>query len=431
MPGPLAGIRVLEVTQIIAGPFCGQTLADLGADVVKIEPPGGEAGRALGAFMPGESKTFHSLNRGKHSLVLNLQDPAAQAVVHRIISFYDVFIMNARPGVPDRLKVDYDTLRRFRPDLIWVENSGYGTTGPSATRSGSDVVAQAFSGLMAGDGKVDEFGAPLAITATAPSDYTAALASAMGVCAALFHRERTGEGQKVSTTLLGSALALQGAIVSRLPAYDAIVRDPAMERVNEVRARNGSFEEILDARGNIMKMLGAAFRLYYGGYRVKDGAIILGALTPANREQMRRVIGISGEDPTADPNFNAYGAESEAQAEAVAERIRSIMLTKTMDEWIAAFDAEGAPASQVNLPEEMADDPQVQALGVMVALDHELTGPELMVGSIVEMSATPTGTMRAAPPLDAHTDELLREHGFTASEIEALRASGGVGQPAG
>lgn len=218
MPGPLAGIRVLEVSQIIAGPFCGQTLADLGANVVKIEPPTGEAGRLFGAFMPGESKSFHSLNRGKRSLVLNLQDPAAQAVVHRIIPEYDVFMINARPGVPARLGVDYDTLKQFRPDLIWVENTGYGTTGPSAARAGSDIVAQAYSGLMAGDGKVDEYGAPVLVTATAPADYTAALAGAMGVCAALYHRERTGEGQTVSTMLLAAGLALQGSLVARLPA---------------------------------------------------------------------------------------------------------------------------------------------------------------------------------------------------------------------
>ncbi len=424
--GPLRGIRVLELSQIIAGPFCGMTLADLGADVVKLEAPGGEAGRALGGFMPGESKFFHTLNRGKRSLVVNLGDEHGQQLIHRIIPDYDVFIINSRPGVPKRLSVDYETLKRFRSDLIYIENTGYGTRGPSAERSGSDIVAQAYSGLMAGDGKIDEFGAPVLITSTAPADYSAGLAAAMGVCAALYHRQQSGEGQYIATTLLGAALALQGAMVSRLPVFDVMVRDPMLERVEQVRASGGSYQEVMKARGDIFSMLGAAFRLYYGGYVVKDGAIILGALTPANRDQMRRVIGIE-DDPTASPDFNALDPANSERVQGIMERIREIMLTRTMEEWVAAFDVEGAPASRVNLPEEMSDDPQVQALGSMIDLEHELSGPERMVGSIVEMSATPTGSGRPSPPLDRHTDEVLAEHGLAEDEIAELREAGVIG----
>ena len=192
MPGPLDGIKVFEVSQIVAGPYCGLNLVDLGADVVKVEPPGGEGLRATGGFAPGESKGFHSLNRGKRSLVMDLQSAEAQALAHRLMPGFDVFLINARPGVPERLRVDYETLRAFRPDLIYLENSGFGRRGPSATRSGSDGVAQAYSGLMAGDGKVDEFGAPEIISATRPADHQAGLAGSMAICAALFHRERTG-----------------------------------------------------------------------------------------------------------------------------------------------------------------------------------------------------------------------------------------------
>ncbi len=427
--GPLQGIKVLEVSQIIAGPFCGMNLADLGADVVKIEPPGGEGMRAIGAFMPGESKFFHTLNRGKRSLAINLQDQRGQQVVHRIIADYDIFIINSRPGVPQRLQVDYEMLRGFRPDLIYVENSGYGTSGPSAERSGSDIVAQAYSGLMAGDGKVDEHGAPRLITATAPADYTAGLAAAMGVCAALLHRDRTGEGQYIGTSLLAAGLVLQAVTVARLPVVDAMVRDPRMERVNEVRHAGGSYQDVLDAKGDLLTPLGSAFRLYYGGYLVKDGAIILGALTDANRDQMRKAMGID-DDPTADAGFNAMDPANHAVTGEMGNRIREVMKTRTVDEWEAAFAVEGAPVSRVNLAEEMADDPQVQALGIMVELEHELTGPETMVGSIVQMSATPTGSDRPSPPLDRHTDEVLAEHGFTRAEVAELRAANVVGKPA-
>lgn len=428
MPGPLEGIRVFEVSQIVAGPFCGQNLADLGADVIKVEPPSGEGMRVLGGFVPGESKGFHSLNRGKRSLTIDLQHPLGQSLVHRLISGFDVFIINARPGVPGRLKVDYETLKQYRPDLIYMENTGYGTRGPSALRSGSDVVMQAYSGLMAGDRKVDEYGAPDQITATAPADYMAGAAAAMGVCAALFHRERTGEGQYVGSSLLAAGLAMQGTAAGKLPAFDAQVTDPMLARLQAVRERQGSYQEMLEAKGDLLKMMGAAIRLYYGGYQVKDGALILGALTPLNRQQMRRAIGVE-DDPTGSPDFDTFAPEAEAVTEQMRARIREIMLTKTMDEWLEAFDREGAPVSKVNFPEEIANDPQVQAMGYMLELEHPLTGPERMPGPMVAMEKTPTGTSTTSPPLAWHTDEVLKEHGLTEHEIEELVQAGAISRP--
>ena len=426
MPGPLDGIKVFEVSQIVAGPYCGLNLADLGADVIKVEPPGGEGSRQAGGFVPGESKGFHSLNRGKRSLVIDLRSPDAQEMVHRIIPGFDVFLINARPGVPERLRVDYETLKQFRPDIIYFENTGFGRGGPSEFRSGSDAVAQAYSGLLAGDGKVGEFGEPEIITATAPADFQAGLAGAMAISAALFHRERTGQGQFVETSLLRAGLALQGTRIGKLPALDAQTTDKALERMHEVRAAGGSYKELLDARGNLFDVMGrAAARLFYGGYAVKDGGVILGALTPLNRDQMRRAIGVE-DDPTADPEFDSIPAENRKLVDQMLERIRGIMMTKTMDEWIEIFDREGAPISKVNWPEDMADDPQVEAMGYMIDLEHELTGPERMVGPIVSMSETPTGTDRPSPPLGRHTDEVLREHGIDDAEIARLRELGAI-----
>ena len=426
MAGPLDGIKVFEVSQIVAGPYCGLNLADLGADVVKVEPPGGEGSRASGTFVPGESKGFHTLNRGKRSLVIDLSHPDGQELTHRLIPEFDVFVINSRPGVPERLRVDYETLRQFRPDLIYFENTGFGRSGPGAKRSGSDAVAQAYSGLMAADAKVDPFGAPEIISATAPADFQAGIAGTMAICAALFHRERTGEGQYVETSLLQAGLALQGFRVGKVPALDAQTTDKALAKMYEVKAAGGSYREQIEARGSLHDQMGrAAARLFYGGYAVKDGGIILGALTPANRDQMRRVIGIE-DDPTAAPMFDSMDPENRKLVDQMLERVRGIMLTKTMDEWIEAFEKEGAPVSKVQFPEELADDPQVQAMGYMMDLEHELTGPERMVGPIVRMSKTPTGTDRPSPPLGRHTDELLREHGLGDEEIATLRSSGAV-----
>ena len=423
MPGPLDGVRVLEVTQIVAGPFCGVNLADLGADVVKIEPPGGDGGRRIAQFAPNESKGFHTLNRGKRSLAIDLARPEAQALVHRIIPDFDVFLMNSRAGVAERLRLDYDTLRQYRPDLIYLESTGFGSDGPGATRSGSDIVVQAFSGLMASEGKTDEFGAPKAVACSAVADYATALAAAMGICAALYRRAISGEGEFIETSLLLAGLALQGGRVARLPVADELLVRPMLQRMEELREAGAPYDEIVAVREASGSMVGKAFRLYYNGYRVKDGAVILGALTPGNQDQMRRALGIT-DDPSADPDFNALDPEMDREIDEVAERIRSILLTRTMDEWVEIFDREGAPISKVNFAEYMPDDPQVRAMGYMRELEHEVSGPELVVGPIVQMRYHPTGSNRPAPPLGRHNEEVLSEHGIRAQEIEELRGAG-------
>ena len=438
MPGPLDGIRVLELAQIIAGPYCGVALADLGADVVKLEPPEGEGARRIAQFAPGESKPFHALSRGKRGIVVDLQTERGREVVHRLISNFDVFLTNVRPGVPERIGVDYETLRRFRPDLIYLHNTAFGkpeevvpgALDPAAAeritrRAGSDIIVQAYSGLMAGDEKVDERGAPQHITATAPADYVAAVAGAMGVCAALYHRQRTGEGQYLSTSLLAAAFTLQATWISDMPVSDAILLQPLLDRIAELRAQGASYAEIIQARRDQPRQT-KAFRLYYGGYPVQDGAIILGALTPANRGQIRRALGIT-DDPTDGDDFNALAPESEAVVGRLREQISATLMTGTMEEWMERLDAEGAPASRVSLPEEINRDPEIEALGLLQAIEHPLTGPERHVGPLVRMSATPTGSERSAPPLDADTDAVLREHGFSEQEIASLRAVGAIG----
>jgi formyl-CoA transferase len=425
MPGPLDGVRVFEISQIVAGPYCGMNLADLGADVVKVEAPEGDGIRLIGAVAPGESKGFHNLNRGKRSLVLDLKRPEAQELVHRLIPQFDVFLINARPGVPQRLRVDYKTLTQFRPDLVYLESTGFGTVGPSATRSGSDIVGQAYSGLMAAEGNVDEFGAPQAMKSGAMADMATGVIAAMGICAALYRRAVSGEGEYIQTSLMTSALALQSGRVGRMPLADELLVKPMLGEMEAARAAGASYEELVRIRHDATGGISKAFRLYYGGYRVQDGAVILGSLTPENQNQMRRALGVE-DDPTADPEYNALDPDANRIAEEMGERIRAIMLTKTMDEWIEAFDREGAPISKVNFPEDMADDPQVEAVGQMIEIEHELTGPERMVGPPVKMRRHPTGTDRPAPTLGRHSDEVLAEAGLSAEEIAGLRAVGAV-----
>ena len=290
-------------------------------------------------------------------------------------------------------------------------------------------VVQAYSGLLAGDLKVDPSGAPEHITATAPSDYIAALGGAMGVCAALYHRERTGEGQRISTSLLGAGLALQTPWAGDVPVSDAILIDPLRRMMSEMREAGASYADMIEARRSRPNQ-GKAFRLYYSGYPVKDGAIILGALTPQNRDQIRAALGIT-DDPIDDEDFNAVGPQADEITARVEEQIRSTLAGATTAEWMARLDAAGAPASPVNWLEDMPDDPQVAAMNLMPSIEHPLTGPERQVGPLIQMSTTETGTGRSAPPLDAETDDILREHGFADVQIAELRQSGAIGITAG
>ena len=422
--GPLAGIRVLEFSQIVAAPVSGVHLSDLGAEVVKVEPPGGEQTRRGGAVVPNEAKGYQALNRGKLSLVVDLQQPRGQALIQRIIPNFDVVTINYRLGVAERLHIDYDTLRAIRPDLIYWQNTGFGDEGPEQFRAGSDIVAQGFSGLMAADGKTDDAGAPDLISSPI-ADIASGIAAAMGVSAALFHRERTGEGQFLTTSLLRTALSLMSGAVMREPVHDAILRDPAMKLVEEVRAGGGSWLEILEARRS-QQAVRAATRLYYGAYRAKEGAVVLGALTTANRDAMRKVLGIYGQEHSSEPDYDALDP---ANVEAAAEwkrQIREQFLEYTADEWVAKFDAAGVPVSPLHLPEEMADHPQVLADGMITELEHSVTGPQRVVGPIIKMSGTPTAARRAAPALGEHSGPLLSKFGFDADEIASLVADGVV-----
>ena len=239
MPGPLDGVRVLEFTLVVAGPMSGVLLSDLGADVIKVEPPGGESTRQNRAVIPNEGKLFQAFNRGKRDIVVDLQQPEGREVIYRLMPTIDVVVANYRYGVPDRIGIGYETLKQYRPDLIYVESTGFGTRGELAQRGCSDVVAQAYSGIMAGDAKVAEDGAPMAASFGAPADYSTAMASAMGVCAALFHRSLTGEGQRVNTSLLRTGVWLQSHNVNYEPITDALFDDVTRARARRDAQRRG------------------------------------------------------------------------------------------------------------------------------------------------------------------------------------------------
>ena len=414
--GPLHGVRVLEFGIIVAAPYLGMNLADLGADVIKVEPLEGEPRRNNGTI-PGTSRVFQWVNRGKRSLQIDLKHPAGLALIHRMVKDVDVVAINYRPGVPKRLGIDYETLSQINPRLIYAEITGFGSEGPMASDGGADVSAQAYSGAMAANGKVDEHGAPETIGGVLLGDSSSGLGGAMGVCAALFHRERTGEGQYVEASLVGAAMAIEGITPMRDGETDRVSRSKIIEQYAEIRARGGTYQELLDARKD-----GAAARRgsnYWGGYNARDGALAISANTVAGRLKVRRVLGLEGagtDDPAVnptDPDFPELVAAERADME-------RIIRTRTVKEWMADFRAAEAPVAPVLLPEEVADDEQGKYY--FQDLVHSVTGPEKHVKPIVQFSRTPSFIRSPADMPGEHVDEILHEFGVSDEEIAELRA---------
>ncbi len=420
MAGPLAGIKVLEFTQIIAGPFGGMMLADMGADVIKVEPVEGEPWRVALEFIPGESKTYMSLNRGKRSLPLDLTSPEAVEIIHRMIPEIDVVVINARPDVPNKLGIDYETLSSINPRIIYCDNTAFGRSGPDSYRPGYDLIIQAMSGLMAAEGKIRN-GVPQLITSTAVADFATGIAIAWGVCAALFHRERTGRGQKVETTLLGTALGVQTGSFMEIDAFDAERRAEFLAVLNAMRELGASYEEMHEQYVQIVSPWRGG-NIYYRTYQASDGALAVACLSDRLRKRVADVLGI--DDPRFSPEFDPFDEGTIAYSEKLVEEAEELFRERTVQEWLDIFDGVGVPAGPVRYIQELLEDEQVEANGLSVELEHTLAGRVKMVGPIIGMSETPLEATSASPALGEHTDEILLAMGYSQEEISGMKTDG-------
>ena len=415
--GALEGVRVLDCTQIIAGPLSASLLSEMGADVVKVEPLEGEPWRLQAEIIPKESRAFLVQNRGKRGIAIDLKHPKAQPVRERLIRWADVLIANYRPGVAEELKVDYESARAVNPAIIYCENTAFGKQGPYAQRRGYDIIAQAISGVATSTLSVYR-GVPQIATG-APADVLTGVAMAWAITAALYHRQKTGEGQAINTALLHTALFFQAG-AREVQAFDAEARAQRLAKLNEMRARGATIEEIYEWRRQAQPEL--AGNIYYRCYQTKDSYIAVGCLGPGPRARFREALGIH--DPRYDPGFEStpenllrVGDELKAQCEA-------ILREKTNEEWLAIFDAHGVPCGPLRFIDELWEDEHVKANGYFEHYEHTLLGTLGGPAPIVRMSATPTRIQRASPALGEHTDEVLAELGYSASAIAELRASG-------
>ncbi len=398
-PGPLAGMRVIDLSQIMAGPTCSSMLADMGADVIKVEKlPGGDDSRAYREpRVNGVSAPFMIMNRNKRGMALNLKLPQGRAILLRMLEDADVLLENFRGGTLEKLGLGYEVLSGANPALIYCAISGYGRSGPYAEKGGFDLIAQGFSGLMSVTG---EAGGPPVKNGNAVSDMNAGLLAALGITAAYVHQQKTGQGQIVDTSLMDAAL--------QQTAWHAAV---------------------FFATGQSPGPSGSAHLLAapYQAFQASDGWINIGGANQTNWERIAEVLGHP--EWRDDPRY-ASNSVRMANLDSLTAEMNAVLRTRCRADWLAALDAAGVPAGPVHSIGEALTHPQTLARGMVVDLVHPQAGPTKAIGCPIHFSSTPTRINRPAPMLGEHTRELLREYRYTDAEIDAFVAQGAVEEAA-
>jgi formyl-CoA transferase len=387
--GPLTGITVLDLCSYLAGPYGCTLLADLGADVIKIESPQGDMLRQFPSSLPGEARFFLGTNRGKRALALDLKQKDGLAILHRMVERADVLVENFRPSVPARLGIDYPRLKQINPRLVYAALTGYGDAGPLAEKGGFDQVLQCLSGMAVFQGGGPS--SPQLVVGSVLDYFTSALL-AYGVAAALYHREKSGTGQYLSLSLLRSALTIQAG---RFVWAESEGRDVARD----------------SGTGGLT-----------GIHPTRQGALYISVHSNHFWAALCELIGRP--ELAQDPRCISMRSRAEHAGELVPI-VREALAVRTALEWEEIF-GERVPCAAVRTIEDMFDHPQVLAEGLVTTLDHPVIGRYRTMSKPIKLSETPGPEPTAAPTFGQHSDEILAGYGFTAADIAALRERGVV-----
>ena len=394
-PGPLAGVRVLDFTRVLAGPAASLALADLGAEVIKIEPPGkGDETRSFPPFRDGESHYYLGNNRGKKSIVIDLKSEAGVALAKDLAAQCDILVENYRPGVMDRLGLGYETLSAINPRLIYCAISGFGMTGPLRDRPSFDIVAQALSGVLSVNGEPGRMPIKLGLPM---GDLVGGINGPIGILAALYERERTGRGRLIDVSLLDGLIGLLGYI-AQLPYFTGENPKP-----------QGSQHPNL---------------VPYGAFPASDGAIIIACLTNSFWARICDALGFPEAGP--DPRFDTLEKRRDIR-ELINGMIAERTQHRTVDELVELFTQFQVPHAPILGVQEALSQPQTVAREMVVQTEHKTLGSIPIVNRPIKFVDAPQPVPTAPPVLGQHTDEILAQVlGLTAEQIAQLRASGAV-----
>ncbi|MBY5928536.1 CoA transferase [Halomonas sp. DP8Y7-1] len=394
LSGSLAGIRVIDLTRVISGPFASQMLGDHGAEVIKVETPGeGDVVRQQGNMVNGFSAYFAQFNRNKRSMTLNLRTAEGRQVLDRLLADADVLVENFRPGVLAKMGLDDDTLRTRFPRLVVGRINGFGSTGPYRDRPAYDFVAQAMSGFMGVNGA--EGGEPMR-AAPPISDMVASLNLAFGVSAALVRRERTGQGEILETALTNGLVAMLGYLAAEFFA------------TGKVPTRTGNDHPMLYP---------------YGLFEAADGEV---AIAPSSEVMVRRLLEALGQHALLEQPRFADNRQRMANRDALREILNEVTRQRSVAEWIDHLNAAGVPCGRVQDLRETFSDPQILDQQMRLELDQGEAGTIATTGFPIKMREAPAALQRPAPKLGEHTAEVLAELGFDATQCEDLRRRGVV-----
>jgi crotonobetainyl-CoA:carnitine CoA-transferase CaiB-like acyl-CoA transferase len=439
MESLLEGILVLDFTHWIAGPYCGLFLADMGAEVIKIEPPEGAEERRMGnwARYKGNTRMSLTLNRGKKGLCVDLKSEEGKKVVYDLVKKADIVIQNYGPGIAKKLGIDYETLSTINDKLIFLSSTAFGESGPYQFRKGFDLIAHAASGIMAG--YADEDGNPRGPGGSPYIDIGTAMLNAMSVVSALYYRTQTGIGQKIETSLFNTGIALLATGFIQIDKLDIEMHQEMLEVLKTAHDNNMRHTQIID-KFSILRLRneqpGSTRDVevpdcyhrpsdrqvypYYRIYQTKDGYLSIGALAAKHRMNMCKVLGI--EDQYAYLDLGNGNDETYFYQKEVMKKIEDLLGQKPTNEWIHILEEAGVPCGPVNYGVTLFHDPHANDQNMVWSLENPVSGPYKMMGNPIKFSKTPIKPSKGAPALGENSVEVLKMLGYPDQKIEELKA---------